>query len=387
LIDVNDKYLFLVAEKHGASAAGWNHSANLHFDNGLAHDASLARRLYASRSELAGRARNTGARILEKENWLQISTISVRFVSFPEMDTLFTLHGIDANKLLDLTIKWLFGPGLRILSILILAWVAIRVGRVFIDRSLNLTLHDSGKNAVADIQIIKRRNTLSALFLTVLRVAVVILAALMVFRELAFEIGPILASAGVVGLALGFGAQSLVKDIITGAFIVLEGQFSVGDVVKIGDRSGVVESLGLRTTILRDLEGTAHIFPNGKIEIVSVMTREWSQLVLDVDVAYDTDLDQAAEAIQRVLNEYAQEFPSNVLGKPQVLGVESFGDNSVKIRSTLKTAPSKQWDAGRIIRRRIKGEFDRLEIAIPFQQSVAWRIPEQQKTLNSDQAS
>jgi small conductance mechanosensitive channel len=385
LIDVNDKYLFLVAEKDGASAAGWNHSANLHFDNGLAHDASLARRLCASRSELAGRARNTGSRILEKQNWLQ--TISVSFMSFPEMDTLFTLHGVDPNKLLDLTIKWLFGPGLRILSILILAWVAIRVGRVFIDRSLNLTLHDSGKNAVADIQIIKRRNTLSALFLTVLRVAVVILAALMVFRELAFEIGPILASAGVVGLALGFGAQSLVKDIITGAFIVLEGQFSVGDVVKIGDRSGVVESLGLRTTILRDLEGTAHIFPNGKIEIVSVMTREWSQLVLDVDVAYDTDLDQAAEAIQRVLNEYAQEFPSNVLGKPQVLGVESFGDNSVKIRSTLKTAPSKQWDAGRIIRRRIKGEFDRLEIAIPFQQSVAWRIPEQQKTLNSDQAS
>jgi moderate conductance mechanosensitive channel len=308
-------------------------------------------------------------------------------MSFPEMDTLFTLHGVDPNKLLDLTIKWLFGPGLRILSILILAWVAIRVGRVFIDRSLNLTLHESGKNAVADMQTIKRRNTLSALFSTVLRVAVVILAALMLFRELAFEIGPILASAGVVGLALGFGAQSLVKDMITGAFIVLEGQFSVGDVVKVGDRSGVVESLGLRTTMLRDLEGTAHIVPNGKIEIVSVMTREWSQLVLDVDVAYDTDLDQAVDAIQRVLNEFAREFPSNVLGKPQVLGVESFGDNSVKIRSTLKTAPSKQWDAGRIIRRRIKGEFDRLGIAIPFQQNVAWRIPEHQKALNSDQAS
>jgi len=184
-------------------------------------------------------------------------------------------------------------------------------------------------------------------------------------------------------LAIGFGAQSLVKDIIAGAFIVLERQFSVGDVVKIGDRSGVVESLGLRTTVLRDIEGTAHIIPNGKIDTVSVMTKDWSQFVLDVDVAYDTDLDKAIETIRQVLNEYAREFPANVIGEPQVLGVESLGDNSVKIRSTLKTAPSKQWDAGRIIRRRVKSEFDRLGIAIPFQQNAAWKIPSQEKDLNA----
>jgi len=306
-------------------------------------------------------------------------------MSVPEMDTLFTLHGIDANKLLDLTIKWLLGSGLRIVLILLLGWAAIRIGRIFIHRSLNLALHDTGKNAVADIQIVKRRNTLSGLFVTVLRAAVVILAALMVFRELNFEIGPILASAGIVGLAIGFGAQSLVKDVITGAFIVLERQFSVGDVVRIGDRSGVVENLGVRTTTLRDIEGTAHIISNNKIEIVSVMTKDWSQFVLDVDVAYNTDLDKAMGIIQKVLNDYAKEFPSNVLSEPQVLGIESFGDNSVKIRSTLKTAPSKHWDAGRIIRRRIKSEFDRLGIAIPFQQNAAWKIPVQEKALNSSQ--
>ena len=144
-------------------------------------------------------------------------------------------------------------------------------------------------------------------------------------------------------MAVGFGAQSLVKDIISGAFIVLEQQFGVGDVVKIGDRSGVVESLGLRTTMLRDQEGVAHIIPNGKIEMVSVMTKDWSQLVLDVDVAYNTDLDEAVGAIQKVLNQYAKEFSSDVLAEPQVLGVESFGDNRIKIRSTVKTAPSKQW--------------------------------------------
>ena len=307
-------------------------------------------------------------------------------MSLSEMETIFTLHGIDANKLLDFTIKWLLGPGLRIVLILLLSWTAIRFGRIFIHRSLTLTLHETGKDRAADIQITKRRNTLSGLFVTILRVTVVMVGALMVFRELNFEIGPILASAGIVGLAVGFGAQSLVKDLISGAFIVLERQFSVGDVVKIGDRSGVVENLGLRTTILRDMEGTAHIVPNGKIDVVSVMTKDWSQFVLDVDVAYDTNLDKAIETIQKVLNGYAEEFPSDVLSEPQVLGVESFGDNSVKIRATLKTAPSKQWDAGRIIRRRVKSEFDRLGIEIPFQQNAAWRIPQHEKALNTSHA-
>lgn len=288
------------------------------------------------------------------------------------MDTIFTPQGIDLDKLFDATVKWLLGPGLRIVLTVLLAWVAARVGRVFIQRSLVLALHETGKDALADIQITKRRNTLTGLFVTVLRVTVVSWTAIMVFKELNFEIGPILASAGIVGLAVGFGAQSLVKDIISGAFIVLEQQFGVGDVVKIGDRSGVVENIGLRTTTLRDIEGVAHIIPNGKIETVSVMTKGWSQVVLDVDVAYDTDPDTAIGAIQNVLSHYAKEFPSNVLAEPQVLGVESFGDNSMRIRSTLRTAPSKQWEAGRVIRRRIKAELDRLGIQIPFQQNAAW---------------
>jgi small-conductance mechanosensitive channel len=280
--------------------------------------------------------------------------------------------GIDADKLFDAGISWVVGPGLRIALIILLAWLAARIGRTFIQRSLALALHVTGRDPLADIQITKRRNTLTGLFVTVLGVTVISAAAVMIFKELNFEIGPILASAGIVGVAVGFGAQSLVKDVISGAFIVLEQQFGVGDVVKIGDRSGVVENIGLRTTTLRDIEGIAHIIPNGKIEIVSVMTKDWSQLVLDVDVAYDADLHKAVGAIQNVLKQYAAEFSSNVLGEPQVLGVESFGDNSVKIRSTVKTAPGKQWEAGRIIRQRIKVEFDRLGVEIPFQQNAAW---------------
>ena len=286
------------------------------------------------------------------------------------MDTIFSLNGIDFNKLFDATIKWVLGPGIRVILIIILAWAVIRLGRIFIHRSAALAFRETHKDAIADLQTAKRRATLDGLFTTILRVSVCTISVLMIFKELSFEIGPILASACILGLAVGIGAQNLVKDVITGAFIVLEQQFGVGDVVRIGDRSGAVEYVGLRTTILRDQEGTAHIIPNGKIEIVSVMTKGWAQFVLDIDISSETDVERVVTTIETVLKDYAKEFPQNVLAEPQVLGIESFGDNTVKIRSVVKTAPSKQWDAGRVIRRRIKTEFDRLGIEIPTKRRV-----------------
>jgi len=291
------------------------------------------------------------------------------------MDTLFTFQGIDMNKILDGAVKWLLNSGFHILLILIIAGIGLRIGQLFIQRSLKLALRDTGKDLLTNIQTGKRWKTLDTLFVTILRLTVFILAGLMIFRELGFEIGPILASAGIVGIAIGFGAQSLVKDMITGAFIVLEHQFDVGDVVQIGNHGGVVERLGTRTTTLRDDEGIAHIIPNGKIETVKVMTKGWSQLLLDLDVTYDTDIDRALVAIEKVLKDYAHEFSSEVIGEPQVLGIESLSGTSVKIRSTVKTAPGKQWDAGRIIRRRIKEVFESNGIQLPFQQSLVWVHP------------
>jgi moderate conductance mechanosensitive channel len=288
------------------------------------------------------------------------------------MDTIFTLQGVDLNQLFDAAIKWLLGPGLRILLIIIVAFVVIRIGRIFIARSLSIALRDTGKDAIADGQTAKRRTTLTNLFTNVLRVFVVLLIALMLLRELHFEIGPILASAGVLGLAIGIGAQSLVKDLITGAFIVLEHQYSVGDIVKIGDRAGVVENIGLRTTQLRDLEGTAHVIPNGEISVVSVMSKGWSQAVLDIPVAYHSDLDLAMETISRVLNEYAAEAPQNVIATPEILGVETLGDSGITIRSVVRTAPSKQWETSRILRKRLKAAFDKAGVEIPFPQRVLW---------------
>lgn len=289
-----------------------------------------------------------------------------------DMDPNFALHGIDTSKLLDQTILWLLGPGVRIVMIILLAWIACRVGRLSITHALDLALHDRPGDVVANIQISKRRQTLRNLFVKILEVIVFAMAILMILGDLGFAIGPILASAGIAGVAIGLGAQSLVKDVIAGAFIILENQFGVGDVVRINDRAGVVENIGLRATTLRDQEGIAHIIPNGKIDTTSVLTKGWSQIVLDLDVAYNTDLDRAVSAIEKVLKEYAAEFPENVLGEPQVLGVESLADNCVKIRSTLKTAPGRQWDAARLIRRRIKDQLTNLGIQAPFQQHIAW---------------
>jgi small conductance mechanosensitive channel len=291
------------------------------------------------------------------------------------MDPIFALNGIDTSKLLNQAIAWLLGPGLRIVVIILVAWIATRVGRLSFTRAFDLALRDRRGDAVANIQISKRRQTLRNLSVTILKVIIFAMAILMILRDLGFDIGPILASAGIVGIAIGLGGQSLAKDVIAGAFIILEDQFAVGDVVKINDRAGVVENIGLRTTTLRDQEGIAHIIQNGKIDTTSVMTKGWSQLVLDLDVAYNTDLDRAVSAIEKILKQYAGEFPENVLGEPQVLGIESFGDNCVKIRSTLKTAPGKQWDAARLIRRRIKDELTTLGIQAPFQQHVAWIHP------------
>jgi len=177
-----------------------------------------------------------------------------------------------------------------------------------------------------------------------------------------FSLAPILASAGIVGLAVGFGAQSLVKDVISGFFILFEDQFGVGDVIKIGEFSGVVEQMTLRATVLRNLEGQVHVVPNGNIQSVTVMTKEWARAVLDVTVRHDEELARVIDALERVGNLLAKDWPGNVLELPTVLGVEKLDDSGVTIRSVVKTPPFKQADVMRVWRRRVKEEFDRCGI-------------------------
>jgi small conductance mechanosensitive channel len=224
----------------------------------------------------------------------------------------------------------------------------------------------------ADDAIVKRlraqrAKTIGGLLTNVALIVIVTITMLMVLGTF-MDIGPLLASVGVLGLAISFGAQSLVKDVISGTFMLLEGQFGIGDVVRVTDVSGQVEKITLRTTVLRDSQGVVHIIPNGEITRVSNLTKTWSRAVLDVGVAYKEDVDR----VIAVLDELGREFHADpqwgalLVEEPLVLGVEDLGDSAVVIRVSARTLPEKQWDVAREWRRRIKKRFDRENIEIPF---------------------
>src|SRR5262249_30564497 len=181
---------------------------------------------------------------------------------------------------------------------------------------------------------------------SVSKTIIILFVILQIGSELGFlaTLAPLLATAGIGGLAVGFGAQSLVKDVISGFFILFEDQFGVGDVVKIGDFSGVVERMTLRATVLRNLEGQVHVVPNGNIQNVTVMTKEWARAVLDVTIAHEEPIGRTFEVLQRVATGLAQDWPDRVLEQPSILGVEKIDDSGVTVRSIVKTPPFQNAD-------------------------------------------
>lgn len=222
----------------------------------------------------------------------------------------------------------------------------------------------------------QRVQTVAGLANNVILVVFVIVAMLTVLSTVwDIEIGPILASVGVLGLAVSFGAQSLVKDVISGTFMLLEGQFGLGDVIAVGDVSGTVEKITLRTTVLRDIRGAVHIIPNGEITRVTNLTKSWSRAVLDIGVDYREDVDRVIAVLQQEGQRlYADEpWGQLLLDPPEVLGIETFTDSAIQIRMLARTLPDKQWQVGRELRRRIKNRFDAEGILIPFPHvTVSW---------------
>lgn len=216
----------------------------------------------------------------------------------------------------------------------------------------------------------KRIETIAAILRHVVVVVILVVSLLLVLSELGINLAPLLAGAGIAGIAIGFGAQSLVKDVFYGFFILLENQFGIGDIIQVGDSAGVVERMTLRTVSLRDLDGRVHIIPNGDINRVIVYTKEWSRMNLDLTVAYDTNLDKAYQVILDTGRRFFRERPDLLLEEPQILGVESFGDNAIAIKVVAKTFPIKQWEASRTFRKWIKEAFDAAGIEIPFPQRV-----------------
>jgi small conductance mechanosensitive channel len=221
----------------------------------------------------------------------------------------------------------------------------------------------------------QRTRTLVSLLRSVGRVIIFVIFLFMLLSAIGLDLGPLLAGAGVVGLAISFGAQSLVKDVISGLFILIENQFGVGDVIRLEGVSGAVERMTLRVVVLRDVHGVVHIVPNGEIKRVSNLTRTWSRVVLDVGVAYKEDVDRVMEVMRDVGRELWDdpEWRPLLVEAVEVPGIESFDESSVTIRMMAKTLPLKQWDVGRELRRRLKRRFDRENIEIPFpHQKLVW---------------
>jgi len=259
---------------------------------------------------------------------------------------------------------WLLTNGTRVVAIIVGALVAIWIIRIFVYKSKK-RIGDPGR---VGIERAKRTETLARIVETTFRVVILITALLMVLKQVGIEIGPLLAGAGIVGLAVGFGAQSLVKDVIGGFFILLENHMNVGDIVEIAGSAGVVETINLRVTVLRDLEGRVHVVPNGEIGVVTNMTKEYSQALVEIGVAYKEDIDEVIGILNQVAEGMRNDevFREFILDPLEVLGLDSFGDSSVNIKVRLRTLPAKQWSVAREFRKRVKKTFDEKGIEIPF---------------------
>lgn len=221
----------------------------------------------------------------------------------------------------------------------------------------------------------KRVNTLIGIVKGILNIALAAIFVLIFLEELGIDIAPLLAGAGIIGLAVGFGAQELVRDFISGFFMLLENQLRVGDIVKINDTRGVVEGIELRTITLRDVSGTVHIFQNGKINSLSNMTKEWSGAVFDIGVAYKENTDHVISVMKEVAEDLrgSDDFKDLMLEPMEVFGLDNFGDSAIVIKARIKAVPGKQWFVGREYRKRLKAAFDKVGIEIPFpHRTIYW---------------
>lgn len=261
---------------------------------------------------------------------------------------------------------WLGEHGWRIALIIGVAMLLVIAAGEIVPRIVISTL--SRRPDESDDEVKKRSDTLSKVLVSTTQIFVFLIAAFMVVSELNIEIAPILASAGVVGVALGFGAQSLVKDILAGLFIILESQYRVGDVVRVAGVSGVVESINLRRTVLRDIDGIVHTVPNGEIRVASNFTKEMSRVNLDISVGYGEDLERVMAVINKVGKNLAEDpkWKPFIIKPPQALRVNNFGASGIEIKIIGDTQPMKQWEIMGELRLRLKKAFDKEKIEIPW---------------------
>jgi small conductance mechanosensitive channel len=267
------------------------------------------------------------------------------------------------NGALEPLVHWAKGPGLRILAIVLAALVVVFLSH----RVTGRLVRRAEKEPLRQRERLQRAETIRRVLDKAVSIVVGAVAGTMVLRELGVDIAPLLAGVGVVGVAVGFGAQVLIRDLLAGLFILLEDQFALGDTIAVGGVSGTVEHMSLRATVLRDLDGTLHVVPNGEMRVVSNRSRGWSQLLLRVAVPYTTDLERATQILQRVAEELAADpaWQGHGLEGPSVAGVEELRANDIALLVTAKTSPGEQWAVARELRRRIVEAFGREGIELP----------------------
>ena len=268
---------------------------------------------------------------------------------------------------------------LRILLIVVAAYIGIRLLRLALNRAEAILVRAGMASETVPGAAMMRVRTLMSVLWTIAVGLIWFVAVLTVLGQMGVNIAPILASAGVIGLAVGFGAQNLVKDLVSGFFLILENQVRVGDIAVINGTGGLVEAITFRTIVLRDLSAVVHVFPNGTINTLANMTKDWSAYVLDIGVAYKEDTDHVIDVMRKVAEQMRTEstYGSAMLEPIEIFGVDSFADSAVIIKARLKTRPLRQYMIGREYRRRLKKAFDAEGIEIPFPQ----------RTLTMGQAS
>ncbi len=258
----------------------------------------------------------------------------------------------------------------QVVGILVGAWLVVRFGDVFVRRAVVRGVTPDKFSTKEEEE--KRERTIIHIINGGIRILVWPMALILVVAQLGVQIGPLIAGAGIVGVALGFGAQSLVKDVISGLFIIIENQYGVGDVVDLDGTSGLVEDINLRKTTLRDLDGTVHHIPNGTIDRASNLSSEFSGINLNVGVDYSSNLEKVIKVVNEVGMDITrdEQWANDIIEAPSFLRVDNFGDSSIDIKITGRTKPLRQWDVTGELRKRLKIAFDKAGIEIPFPQRV-----------------
>ena len=263
---------------------------------------------------------------------------------------------------------WLASHGVRIFIILLVSAILYLALRRLVPVVLKHVIRQKERGKRAEEELEQRIRTLSRVFVGTVAVLIIVAAVFMILAEIGINITPYLAGLGIAGVAFGFGAQNLVRDIIGGLFVIIEDQYDIGDVVRTGGITGIVEAINLRRTILRDLDGIVHTIPNGESGVASNYTKDWSRVNLNVSVAYGTDLEYAISVINRVCAEMAEEpyWKELILKTPEVLRVDNLGDSGIDIKILGDTKPIRQWETMGELRKRMKKAFDEEGIEIPW---------------------